>query len=76
LLGWSVKRLKACLAQAQLHQYGLKADLVSRLHNFFSQSPSRVGEMLEVATQQGQVVNNILQVADKVEPTNYEQLLS
>ena len=76
LLGWSVKRLKACLAQAQLHQYGLKADLVSRLHNFFSQSPSRVGEMLEVATQQGQVVNNIPQVADKVEPTNYEQLLS
>ena len=77
LLGWSVKRLKACLHQAQLHQYGLKADLVSRLHNFFSQSPGRVTEMLEVAAQQGQVANNVpLQVTEKVHPVNYEQLLS
>ena len=32
LQGWSVKRLKACLGSAGLHQYGLKADLVQRLH--------------------------------------------
>merc|ERR1712130_104720 len=73
LLGWSVKRLKACLAQAQLHQYGLKADLVNRLHNFFTQSPARVKEMLElVVSQQGQAQ----QVAEKVQPINYEQMLS
>merc|ERR1719474_664101 len=59
LLGWSVKRLKACLAHAQLHQYGLKADLVSRLNNFFQQNPDRVVELLDVAAaQQGQVASN------------------
>merc|ERR1719474_2431423 len=64
LLGWSVKRLKACLAHAQLHQYGLKADLVSRLNNFFQQHPDRVVELLDVAAaQQGQVASNSQQGA-------------
>ena len=81
LLGWSVKRLKACLDKAQLHQYGLKADLVSRLHNFFTQNPDRVTEMMVVAAQQGQVANNVPQATQKntepqkVQPINYEQLL-
>ena len=45
LQGWSVKRLKACLGSAGLHQYGLKADLVQRLHEWCAQHPARLGEV-------------------------------
>ena len=84
LLGWSVKRLKACLAHAQLHQYGLKADLVSRLNNFFQQNPDRVVELLDVAAaQQGQVASNgqkgapiPTEVQQTARPNSYEELFS
>ena len=42
LKGWSVKRLKSCLLEAGLHQYGLKADLVARLHEYYVRNPEKM----------------------------------
>ena len=39
---WSVKKLKSCLGDAGLHQYGLKNDLVQRLHDYYSKNPSKI----------------------------------
>eukprot|EP00090_Calanus_glacialis_P001028 TRINITY_DN10736_c0_g1_i4.p1 TRINITY_DN10736_c0_g1~~TRINITY_DN10736_c0_g1_i4.p1 ORF type:complete len:2067 (+),score=620.98 TRINITY_DN10736_c0_g1_i4:267-6467(+) len=41
LKGWSVKKLKSCLGDAGLHQYGLKNDLVKRLFHFYQKNPSK-----------------------------------
>merc|ERR1719341_1061269 len=41
LKGWSVKKLKSCLGDAGLHQYGLKNDLVKRLFQFYQKNPSK-----------------------------------
>jgi len=41
LRGWSVKKLKSCLGDAGLHQYGLKNDLVKRLFEFYKKNPSK-----------------------------------
>ena len=42
LRAWSVKKLKLCLLQADLHQYGLKADLVDRLYDFLLENPDKI----------------------------------
>eukprot|EP00092_Neocalanus_flemingeri_P030045 GFUD01032620.1.p1 GENE.GFUD01032620.1~~GFUD01032620.1.p1 ORF type:complete len:2235 (+),score=576.38 GFUD01032620.1:40-6744(+) len=42
LKSWSVKKLKSCLGDVGLHQYGLKNDLVKRLYEFYKKNPSKV----------------------------------
>ena len=42
LRGWPVKKLKMCLGDAGLHQYGLKNDLVTRLLDYYKKNPSKV----------------------------------
>lgn len=39
---WPVKKLKSCLGDAGLHQYGLKNDLVQRLLDYYSKNPGKV----------------------------------
>ena len=39
---WSVKKLKSCLGDAGLHQYGLKMDLVQRLFEYYNKNPTKV----------------------------------
>ena len=40
--GWPVKKLKMCLGDVGLHQYGLKIDLVTRLLEYYKKNPSKV----------------------------------
>ena len=42
LKNWSVKKLKICLGEAGLHQFGLKNDLVRRLFQYYQKNPSKV----------------------------------
>ena len=39
---WSVRKLKMCLGDVGLHQYGLKIDLVTRLLEYYKKNPSKV----------------------------------
>ena len=76
---WPVKKLKSCLADEGLHQYGLKMDLVKRLFQYYTENPSKVPKppvsSKDVATEViDLLLQNTLLISDaKARKTNPER---
>ena len=82
LKAWSVKKLKNCLGDAGLHQYGLKNDLAKRLFEFYQKNPSKapVKPLTSKEIAEGilkEILNEVIGeegVYDKISPLSLHDL--